>query len=336
MRRKFISILFLIMGVMLFPSQSKSYTIIWDTSSRQTVFTPGTANWEKDAVNNPFVMYDSGVYKMWYGGAAYQGPGTYDNIYGIGYVISTDGVNWTNRQLVHGPYSNYRATGSPYVIKEGSTYRMWHFDYYEWIAGDWSNYISHMTSPNGINWGSEQKVLSAQGQSNPQGDGYCVYNPSILKEGSQYTMWYAVNDHPGPGVGGPAKIWRATSSDGINWGNRQLSLPYIPGTWEGSVACPNVVKEPGGEYVMYYSTDGGWTGRAKSIDGINWTEREQILTSASTPFYFHDPNSSTPYLYFTQGSNIVRIKGDVIPEPGTFLLLGAGLIGLVARLRKKL
>jgi hypothetical protein len=305
--------------------------IIWDTSSIQTVFTPGTADWESHSVLSPCVIYEGGEYKMWYHGKGVRDIHVHRKD-GIGYVTSTDGINWTNRQLVHGPYTGYYDTGSPYVIKEGSTYRMWHQHFYEWVAHEWSTYISHMTSSDGVNWSNHRKVLSAQGQGNPQGDGYCVSSPSILKEGSQYIMWYAVKDLPG--IGGRRKIWRATSSDGITWGNRQLALPYISGTWESYIAYPHVVKEPWGDYVMYYYANGN-IGRAKSSDGINWTKREMILPSASTPFYFQDPNTGTPYLYFTQGGNIVRMSGNIIPEPGTFLLLGTGVIGLAAGLRRK-
>lgn len=71
---------------------------------------------------------------------------------GIGYAISTDGVNWTDRELVYGPTSDYYRVDSPFVIKEGNTYTMWLRDYYEAVAGQWSGYVSYMSSPDGINW----------------------------------------------------------------------------------------------------------------------------------------------------------------------------------------
>ena len=155
---------------------------------------------------------------------------------------------------------------------------MWHFDRWEWVAGDWSRYIARMSSSDGVNWpafmnSGDQKVLSALGQSNLQGDGNSVCSPSIIYEpGSGYVMWYAVYDHYGPGSYGPPKIWRTTSADGITWANRTLSLPHVPGTWEANIAHASVVKEDDGTYTMYYAAafDNGSSsiGVAQSLDGI--------------------------------------------------------------------
>lgn len=329
---------------LLFSTSARANQIIWDPTSIEIVLTPGTARWEQGSVGEPCVIYEDGVYKMWYRGSS--GGTQYTNIYGIGYATSIDGVNWTSRQIVHGPVTHYYQMGTPEVMKEGTTYRMWHHDYYEWIAGDWSSYISHLSSSDGISWTDEQKVLSAQGQSNPQGDGYCVQAPSVLKEGSQYIMWYSVADHPRPGVGGPSKIWRTTSNDGINWENRQLALPYIRHTWEDSVGGSHVVKESEGDYIMYYSAWDGETtrlARARSSDGINWTDREQILSGGGSPFYFQDPTTERPYLYFTQGNNIVRMRGIREPIPdikangsdGTIILSPGDTLVLSLNLKAK-
>lgn len=145
-------------------------------------------------------------------------------------------------------------------------------------------------------------------------------------------MWYSTNDHPQPGVGGPDKIWRATSTDGIVWSNRQLSLPYIPNTWEHQVYEPCVVKEDDGTYTMFYSArdvnDVFIIGIAKSADGITWTERSQLLRASDLgvnisnpmePFHFRDADGKR-YLYFRYGNtsitkvNIGRIQlGPKLP-----------------------
>jgi hypothetical protein len=273
------------------------------------VMEPNTTGWFQ-GISYPFVFYDNGLYKMWF-----RVPGQW-----IGYAESNDGVAWFNEQPVHDCSSEwwYR-TGGPSVIKEGEIYRMWHWDYPEDVAGDWSSYIAHMISTDGISWpafmsAEDLKVMSAQGQSNPQGDGYCVFAPCVLYEtGIDYVMWYSVVDHPRTGMGGPHKIWRATSGDGIAWSNRTLTLPYVPTTWEGNVEDASVVKEDDGTYTMFYeAVNDDWTdfsvGIAGSIDGITWANRTQILKSSDlgvniasieTPFHFQDPTDGKRYLYFS-------------------------------------
>jgi hypothetical protein len=287
-----------------------------------TVMTSNTTTWDTASISSPFVLYDpnAGLYKMWYAAMSQPtliGPYTAYRCV-IAYAESNDGLTWFNKQVVHdtgSPNNNFWFTGDPFVLKENGTYRMWHYDRWEWVAGDWSRYIACMSSLNGISWPAfmslgDQKVLSALGQTNPQGDGNSVCTPSIIyQEGGGYVLWYSVADHYAPGSYGPFKIWRATSSDGISWSNRQLSLPYISNTWEAAVNHPSVVKENNGTYTMFYEADGSFSsiGVAQSLDGVTWANRTQILkpselgpniTSISTPVCFQDVDGNR-YLYFT-------------------------------------
>jgi hypothetical protein len=296
-----------------------------------TVMESKTTDWDTE-IGAPFVIYDAGLYKMWYFAISQPWPCRCV----IAYAESNDGITWFNKQVVHDAGFGYYHTGTPWVIREGGTYRMWHSDYYEWVAGDWSYYIAHMTSTNGISWpgfmsAGDQKVLSALGQSNPQGDGYCVFAPCVLYEpGIGYTMWYSVVDHyPPPNMNGH-KIWRATSNDGITWSNRQLSLPYVPNTWESDVEHASVVKENDGTYTMFYwaGSSNGSIGITKSADGITWTDRRQWLkpsdlsaniTYIREPFHFRDVDGKR-YLYFNyydQGdgkSKFGRIQIGAYPQ----------------------
>jgi parallel beta-helix repeat protein len=291
-----------------------------------TVMDSNTTTWDTAGIVEPYVIYDAGLYKMWY--TAQSEPQYWPPYWVLRWVIayaeSNDGIVWVNKTVCHdtgGP--SYYYTGSPWVLKESGVYRMWHMDSYEWVAGDWSTYIAHMTSADGVTWpgfmsADDTKVMSALGQTEPQGDGNSVWLGCVLYEPSTgYTMYYAVADHYGTGQYGPSKIWRATSNDGIAWSNRQLSLPYIPGTWEGNIEHPSVVREDDGTFTMFYGayTQRTWCGdtigMAESVDGLNWVNRTQLLkpsdlgsniTGVSTPFHFRDLDGKR-YLYFSYYDN---------------------------------
>ena len=300
------------------------YELVPIVDTFTTVMESNTITWDTAGIFSPIVFYDTDadLYKMWY--TAHSGPQYWPPYWVVRWVIayaeSDDGIIWGNKTVCHdtgGP--SYYYTGEPWVLKENGTYRMWHMDRYEWIAGDWSSYIAHMSSSDGVSWpgfmsAGDVKVLSALGQSNPQGEGNSAWDSCVIYEpGVGYVMWYSVFDHPQTGVYGPCKIWRATSSDGVTWSNRQLSLPYVSGTWEGNIDHLSVVREDDGTYTMFYGAGevqtwlGDTIGIAKSLDGVSWTNRTQLLkpsdlgtsiTSISTPFHFQDLDGKR-YLYFS-------------------------------------
>lgn len=311
MKRKtaFLCIGWIVAAILVIPAWVSSQ-VTWNPLSIETVLTPrGTGTWESVEVWHPNVMYDNGVYKMWYAGTTDRnGTGAR----GIGYATSVDGVTWQNRQLVYGPTSGYSQMDSPKVLKDGGTYKMWFREYYESIGGEWSGYVSYMTSSDGLTWTGNQKVLSAQGQAGANGDGYNITNLCVLKEGTQYTMWYAVDDLDAAGY----KTWRATSPDGISWGNRALSLPYDGITW--GAYDPDVVKGGDGKYTIYYTTgipgiSGSQLAAATGDDGITWGNRQLLNVGGHSPFYFEDLDG-TPYLYFSNGGTIYRMTGSKVPE----------------------
>ena len=79
---------------------------------------------------SPFVMYDDGIYKMWYASMdKWDAAGSeVKHYYNIKYAESVDGVQWKRDVCVVIDYEkdDEYAFGRPFVIKEYETYKMWY------------------------------------------------------------------------------------------------------------------------------------------------------------------------------------------------------------------
>ncbi len=111
-----------------------------------------------------------------------------------------------------------------------------------------------------------------------------VDDPSVIKVGSTYAMYYAATAEDGSG---PA-IFRVTSTAGKAWTRPVPNDPVLEGTAgafdEKGVYGPDVLyqpADPAAPYKMYYSGLGevfGGIGYATSTDGVNWTKHADAGT----------------------------------------------------------
>jgi len=120
----------------------------WTRSLSDPVLTPGSpGQWDDKAIGygDP-VVYDSGVYLMWY-----TGNPTLD-LYtaGIGLAVSPDGIHW--KKYPRNPILSDSAPGSweedvfcPSVILDGSVFRMWYSG-----VGPMGPQIGYATSPKNL------------------------------------------------------------------------------------------------------------------------------------------------------------------------------------------
>ena len=177
----------------------------------------------------------------------------------IGTVLSKSASGWDDVGVF-----------SPCVIKDGNEYIM----YYGGTEGI-GNRIGFATSSDGITWtkSTNNPILDRNG--NWEND---VHNPSVIKEGDTYKMWYS-------GYDGKNRVGYATSTDGINWVRSDSPVVDVgpPGSWdEDDILAPTVIKD-GSLYKMWYqghsengSADYDFNnagiGYATSTDGINWTK----------------------------------------------------------------
>jgi predicted GH43/DUF377 family glycosyl hydrolase len=250
-------------------------------------------------IGDPFVMKDNSVYKMWYG--AYN---EVTDICRIGYATSEDGINWIQYPtpvVPVGPDGSWDDVNAetPTVIKNADgTYELWYSGtgahVSEWLKDGEPNFevfhkIGHATSEDGINWIKDPKnpVMDIDTENQDKWDWLAVADPSVIKEGNVYKMWYT-----GASLNKDDKIilqiGYATSTDGINW-ERYEGNPVLPlgkeGSWDaGSVMQPSVFFD-GEKYIMLYAGSDepeeafGSIGYAISNDGVNWERlSEPILT----------------------------------------------------------
>ncbi len=249
-------------------------------SSDPVLTTGSSGSWDQSIVNDPTVLKDGAIYKMWYSGS----NGTASR---IGYATSADGLSWIkyggNPVLAPSlPWEGSRIFG-PTVISDTGIYKMW----YGGSDGTAAR-IGYATSPDGITWTKQGNPVLDVGTSGGWEDAY-VSRPAVVKIGNTYHLWYVGND------GITDRIGHATSTDGITWSkdsaNPVLDLG-VPGAWDWiDVYAPSVVAY-GDKYLMWYSgatlPTAYQTGFAVSTDGINWSRQSGIIAEGGAGSFDSD------------------------------------------------
>ncbi|MHA2265083.1 MAG: hypothetical protein ACXAEN_22040, partial [Candidatus Thorarchaeota archaeon] len=141
--------------------------------------------WDSVAVWKPFVMYENGMYRMWYSGN--DGANCHSH---IGYASSSDGISWTkdtgNPVLDHGNpgYWDDRGIEVSHVEKIGGLYVMFYNKHCPPQA------MGIATSYDGIHWTkyTGNPVLS-KGSSDDWDDKGVTWT-AIIQEENTLRMWY--------------------------------------------------------------------------------------------------------------------------------------------------
>lgn len=158
--------------------------IRWTKYSGNPVITHGPGIYDSQYTRWPSVIYDDGLYKMWYWGSApYQAP--YFLKSSIDYATSPDGVHWTKfagNPVFYGFYYKDNTTSSDYpsVVKVNGTYLM--------AFSAYGVDIGLARSSDGINWQFNNQtdvLLDTSGWHNST-----VVEPSLLVQGSRVQLWY--------------------------------------------------------------------------------------------------------------------------------------------------
>jgi len=158
--------------------------ILWTKYSGNPVITHGPGVYDSQYSRWPSVIFDDGLYKMWYwGSASPQAP--YFLKSSIDYATSSDGVHWTKfagNPVFYGFYYKDNTTSSDYpsVVKVNGTYLM--------AFSAYGVDIGLARSFDGINWQFNNQtdvLLDTNGWHNST-----VVEPSLLVQGSRMLLWY--------------------------------------------------------------------------------------------------------------------------------------------------
>ena len=215
----------------------------------------GTDTWDKQIRERGYIIFEGGIYKMWYTG--YNGDDTVTKY--LGYATSKDGINW-NRYSKN-PIFSEKWTEDMCVIKNEGKYYMF---------AEGRNDVAHLlVSNDGINWQEQGdlNIRTTDGKSIPGPYG----TPTVWIENGKWYLFYERNDEA---------IWLAESNDHKTWINVQ-DEPVIktgPEKYDsGAVAANQVVKYKDRYYIYYHASSAPmasstmWTSNvAMSTDLIHW------------------------------------------------------------------
>jgi hypothetical protein len=252
----------------------------WQKYANNPVFNsvegPGSI-WNKMAkqlaMNVGHVMWDGSEYRFYMGG--YDG----DN-FSIGLATSTSldsGWTWYSGNPVltpgsPGKWDDYDV-GSPVVIKDGDTLKMWYLGSPD-ANVNWK--IGYATALDGINWTKHDDPVLEYVPGT--WEGLSLSSMYVIRDRDSLKMWYV-----GEGIGTNG-IGYAVSVDGIKWEKSNMNPVLKPGQSgkfdAGFVTMPSVRFENGIYRMWYMATPDligspPWqTGFAFSYDGVEWTKDE--------------------------------------------------------------
>jgi hypothetical protein len=157
----------------------------------------GCDNEDKISLSYSWIMFDEGIYKMWYGSTIDWSSENEEMIHVIKYATSKDGEVWQRHGLSI-PYELgvAQAFSRPSVIKNSNGYHMW----FSYRSGDGTKYrIGYAHSIDGLSW--DRKLNSGINVSEDGWDSEMICYPFVFEHKGESYMLYNGNDYGKAGFG---------------------------------------------------------------------------------------------------------------------------------------
>jgi len=107
--------------------------------------------------------------------------------------------------------------------------------------------IRHAESADGVHWSSGGAVCI--GHDSP--DEFGIARPWVMRDGTNYRMWYSVRSRSQP-----YRIGYAESADGLNWARRDERAGIVrsnDGGWDSEMICFPAIIDVHGRRLMFYN-----------------------------------------------------------------------------------
>jgi predicted GH43/DUF377 family glycosyl hydrolase len=276
-----------------------------------------------DNVDDPTVVKVGATYYMWYTGYPEDGSAS-----AIFLATSADGTNWVRAnggspvlQGTPGAFDEDGVYGADVVYDPTdpvAPYKMWYSGRQGVFGG-----IGYATSVDGLVWtqygGATPLAVLGHGLAG-SADSFSAADPSVLKDGSTWKMWYTGDDS------NKKRIAYATSQDGTTWAKGgKVIAPEDPGVSANiqfGAFSPTVWKTASGFSMLLTGRKlvGGGVYQTKimettSTDGLVWSGPSPALNPSGTntkfdfsnlnsPDVLLDPATASPYKLYYSGNTI--------------------------------
>lgn len=158
------------------------------------------SNEDPFSISYPSILFENGVYRMWYGSNLKWGKKQSEMNHVIKYAESSDGVNWVREGVisVNNIYEGEYALSKPFVIKENDNYFMW----YSYRANKMieTYRIGYAKSTDGINWQRKDEYVGIDVSKSGWDSEMICYSSIVRHKGNMY-MFYNGNGYGKTGFG---------------------------------------------------------------------------------------------------------------------------------------
>jgi hypothetical protein len=151
-------------------------------------------------ISYPSVMYQNGIYRMWYGSNLKWGKVASDMNHVFKYAESTDGIKWVRSNKIHLnlQHPNEYALSKPFVILEDGVYKMWYS--YRGNGAIDTYRIGYAESENGFDWFRKDEEAGID-VSETGWDSEMIEYPSVFNYKNRKYMLYNGNGYGKTGFG---------------------------------------------------------------------------------------------------------------------------------------
>lgn len=219
-------------------------------------------NFDDSGVNITSIVEFDGKKRFYYYGWNLGVTVPFRNSIGVAETVE-DGINL--ERLYPGPimerskeFPNFCAT--PFVLKEGSMFKMWFAFADPWILVDGKPavacHVGYAESENGLDWKREKTPSVANKDTD-----HVVSTPFVIKENGMYKMWYSYR-------GKKYRIGYAESSDGKTFTrmDEEAGIGVSQNGWDSDMLCyPCVFDLQGRRYMIYCGNQYGKTGLGLAV-----------------------------------------------------------------------